>query len=152
MTMETTNRKVAIVTGSEPRVAVVPATHRLAGKESVHLADLADEHLLQHPDSVPEWGSVAKEMRNTQRTAATKPARSVEEKLEHVAAGRGFSVLPESTASYYQRPDVAWMPITGIAPNEVRLAWVSSRRTPLIAEFVVLAEAAVRDAQTNPTT
>ena len=132
---------------SEPASRWVPATHRLAGKESVHLADLADEHLLQHPDSVPEWGSVAKEMRNTQRTAATTPARSVEEKLEHVAAGRGFSVLPESTASYYQRPDVAWMPITGIAPNEVRLAWVSSRRTPLIAEFVVLAEAAVRDAR-----
>jgi DNA-binding transcriptional LysR family regulator len=137
---------------SEPRVAVVPATHRLAGKESVSLADLADEHLLQHPDSVPEWGSVAKEMRNTQRTAATTRARNVEEKLEHVAAGRGFSVLPESTASYYQRPDVAWMPITDTAPNEVRLAWVSSRRTPLIAEFVVLAEADVRDAQTNPTT
>ena len=49
-------------------------------------------------------------------------------------------------------PDVAWMPITDMAPNEVRLAWVSSRRTPLIAEFVVLAETAVRDGQTNPTT
>ena len=137
---------------SEPRVAVVPATHRLAGKEAVSLADLADEHLLQHPDSVPEWASVAKEMRNTQPAAATTRARNVEEKLEHVAAGRGFSVLPESTASYYQRPDVAWMPLTDMASNEVRLAWVSSRRTPLIAEFVVLAEAAVRDAQTNPTT
>jgi DNA-binding transcriptional LysR family regulator len=137
---------------SEPRVAVVPATHRLAGKESVGLADLADEHLLQHPETVPEWGSVAKEMRTTQRTAAMTEGRSVEEKLEHVAAGRGFSVLPESTASYYQRPDVAWMPITELAPNEVRLSWVSSRRTPLIAEFVVLAEAAVRDAQTDPTT
>ena len=44
------------------------------------------------------------------------------------------------------------MPITDMAPNEVRLARVSSRRTPLIAEFVVLAETAVRDAQTNPTT
>ena len=38
------------------------------------------------------------------------------------------------------------MPITDVAPNEVQLAWASSRRTPLIAEFVVLAEAAVRDA------
>jgi len=69
-------------------------------------------------------------------------ARSVEEKLERVAAGRGFSVLPETTASYYQRPDVAWTPITDIPPNEVRLAWVSARRSPLIAEFVQLAESA----------
>ena len=44
------------------------------------------------------------------------------------------------------------MPITDMAANEVRLAGASSRRTPLIAEFVVLAEATVRDAQTNPTT
>src|SRR5439155_25000374 len=40
---------------SEPRVAVLPAEHRLAGKESILVADLADEHLLQDPDGVPGW-------------------------------------------------------------------------------------------------
>ena len=129
---------------SEPRVAVVPVAHRLAGKEAVSIHDLAGEHLLQHPDAVPEWRSVGKEMRPGQRATEVARARSVEEKLEHVAAGRGFSVLPESTATYYQRPDVAWTPITDIPPNEVRLAWASSRRTPLIAEFVGLAQAAIR--------
>ena len=129
---------------SEPRVAVVPAAHRLAGKEAVSIHDLAGEHLLQHPDAVPEWRSVGKEMRPGRRATEVARARSVEEKLEHVAAGRGFSVLPESTATYYQRPDVAWTPITDIPPNEVRLAWASSRRTPLIAEFVELAQAAIR--------
>jgi DNA-binding transcriptional LysR family regulator len=129
---------------SEPRVAVVPVAHRLAGKEAVSIHDLAGEHLLQHPDAVPEWRSVGKEMRAGQRATVVARARSVEEKLEHVAAGRGFSVLPESTATYYQRPDVAWTPITDIPPNEVRLAWSSSRRTPLIAEFVELAQAAIR--------
>jgi DNA-binding transcriptional LysR family regulator len=128
---------------SEPRVAVVPAAHRLAGKEAVSIHDLAGEHLLQHPDAVPEWRSVGKEMRPGQRATEVARARSVEEKLEHVAAGRGFSVLPESTATYYQRSDVAWTPITDIPPNEVRLAWASSRRTPLIAEFVELAQAAI---------
>jgi DNA-binding transcriptional LysR family regulator len=131
---------------SEPRVAVVPAAHRLAGKEEVSIHDLADEHLLQHPDVVPEWRSVAKEMHDRQRPAAITQARSVEEKLEHVAAGRGFSVLPESAATYYQRSDVAWTPITDIPPSEVRLAWVATRRAPLIAEFVEFAQAAVRDA------
>ena len=65
--------------------------------------------------------------------AAATPARSVEEKLEHVAAGRGFSVLPESTATYYQRPDVVWASITNISPSEVRLGWAAIHRTPLIA-------------------
>jgi DNA-binding transcriptional LysR family regulator len=127
---------------TEPRVAVLPTTHRLAGKDKVSIHDLADEHLLQHPEAVPEWLTVATELRDGGRPTFVD-ARSVEEKLERVAAGRGFSVLPQSTASYYQRPDVAWMPITDIAPNEVRLAWVAGRRLPLIAEFVRLAERAV---------
>jgi DNA-binding transcriptional LysR family regulator len=127
---------------TEPRVAMLPTSHRLAGKEQVSIHDLADEHLLQHPEAVPEWQSVATEFRNGPRPSFVD-ARSVEEKLERVAAGRGFSVLPESTASYYYRPDVAWVPITDIAPNEVRLAWVSARRSLLIAEFVQLAETAL---------
>ena len=127
---------------TEARVAVLPTSHRLAGKEKVSIHDLADDHLLQHPDAVPEWQSVATELRNGRRSTFVD-ARSVEVKLERVASGRGFSVLPESTASYYQRPDVAWMPITDIPDNEVRLAWVSARRSPLIAEFVRLAEAAI---------
>jgi DNA-binding transcriptional LysR family regulator len=131
---------------TEPRVAVLPSNHRLAAKHEVSIRDLAAEHLLQHPDMVPEWRSVAKEMRGLPEPPGFA-RRSVEEKLEHVAAGRGFTVLPESMATYYQRSDVAWTPIVDIAPNEVRLAWVSSRRNPLIAEFVELAETSVSDAQ-----
>jgi DNA-binding transcriptional LysR family regulator len=131
---------------TELRVAVLPTSHRLAGKEQVSIHDLADEHLLQHPEAVPEWHAVATELRDGRRPSFVE-ARSVEEKLERVAAGRGFSVLPESTASYYQRPDVASMPITDIPPNEVRLAWVAARRSPLIAEFVTLAESGARNPQ-----
>ena len=133
---------------TEPRVAVLPTSHRLADKDTLSIHDLADEHLLQHPEAVPEWHSVATELREARRPSVVE-ARSVEEKLERVAAGRGFSVLPESAANYYHRPDVAWVPITDIASNEVRLAWVSARRSPLIAEFVQLAESALTQ---NPTT
>lgn len=38
---------------SEPRVAVVPASHRLADKDAVAVVDLAGERLLQDPDAVP---------------------------------------------------------------------------------------------------
>ena len=125
---------------SEPRVSVLPSDHHLAGKKMVSIQDLADEHLLQHPEAVPEWQNIATELRDGRR-AAFVDARSVEEKLERVAAGRGFSVLPESTAIYYQRADVVWTPIADIAPNEVRLAWVSGHHDPLVSEFVELAQA-----------
>jgi hypothetical protein len=80
-------------------------------------------------------------MRARQRAAAATPARSVEEKLEHVAAGRGFSVLPESTATYYQRPDVVWASQTRVISSERRcpsLGDISNRlgtRTNLFGRF-----------------
>jgi DNA-binding transcriptional LysR family regulator len=119
---------------SEPRVAVLRADHRLAGKESVLVGHLADEHLLNDPDAVPEWRDVAVELRDG--TAPRRRGfRSVEEKLEHVAAGRGIAVIPRSTSEYYTRPDVAHVPIEDLPPNEVCLAWVAARRSPLVFAF-----------------
>jgi DNA-binding transcriptional LysR family regulator len=124
---------------SEPRVAALPADHRLAGKPAASITDLAEDHLLQHPDAVPEWRDIAAELRGRRRTAPPRVIHTVEEKLEHVAAGRGIVILPESTATYYQRPDVSYVQLTDIPPTEVALAYASARRSPLIAEFVAIA-------------
>jgi DNA-binding transcriptional LysR family regulator len=118
---------------SEPRVAVLPAGHRLAGKDSIQLPDLAGEHLLQNRDAVPEWHEDDPASQDNPRL------RTVEEKLEHVATGRGVVVLPLSTATFYPRPDVTHVVIDDIPPNRVVLAWVSARRAPLIQEFVAIA-------------
>ena len=126
---------------SEPQVAMLPAGHRLAGKKTLSVADLADDHLLQHPDAVPEWRDIATELRSRRRTAPPRFIYTVEEKLELVAAGRGIVILPASTAAYYQRPDICYADISDISPSEVCLAYPSTRRSPLIAEFVKLATA-----------
>jgi DNA-binding transcriptional LysR family regulator len=124
---------------AEPRVVVLPADHRLAGKDGVQIADLAGEHLLQDPDLVPEWRDIADEVRAGCRRA--EPAvHSVEEKLERVAAGRGVAVFPLSTATYYTRPDIVHVAVCDIGPSHVCLAWDSARRSPLIAEFAAIAE------------
>lgn len=122
---------------SEPRVAVVPSEHRLADKDSISVTDLADDHLLQDPDAVPEWRDIATELRSGRQQEP--PLRSVEEKLEHVAAGRGVVVLPLSTATYYTRPDVTHVAIDDIGPNQVCLAWESGRRSELIEDFATIA-------------
>ena len=124
----------------EPQLAVLPAGHRLAGKEYVSIGDLADEHLLQHPDIVPEWRDVAAEMRGRRRLPPPRFTHTVEEKLEQVAIGRGIVVLPESAASMYTRPGICYIPISDIPPAETCLAWSSSRRSPLLPEFARLAE------------
>ncbi len=122
----------------EPRVAMLPSDHRLAGKPMIEITDLADEHLLQNPDAVPEWRDIAVELR-LGRPKPVTAYRSVEEKLEHVAAGRGVSIIPLSVASYYQRPDVAVVPVSELATNKVALAWIASRRSRLLYDFAELA-------------
>ena len=118
----------------EARLAVLRADHRLAGKESVAIADLAAEHLLNDPEAVPEWRDVAVEIRE-----GTSPGHrafgSVEEKLEHVAVGEGIAIVPLSTSEYYTRSDVSCVPVADLPPHEVCLAWLASRRSPLIFAF-----------------
>jgi DNA-binding transcriptional LysR family regulator len=123
---------------AEPRVAVFPAGHRLAGKDTVTIADLADEHLLQDPSAVPEWRDIATEMRSRRRRGVPV-FHTVEEKLEHVAAGHGIVLLPLSTAVFYTRPDVAYSHVSDIPPNQVCLAWDGTRRSPLIQDFAAIA-------------
>jgi DNA-binding transcriptional LysR family regulator len=125
---------------TEPRVVAIAAGHRLAGKESVRIADLADEHLLQDPDAVPEWRDIAVEIQAGDRRAV--PAiRSVEEKLELVAGGEGIAVIPASTAGFYTQPGVVILPVEDIGPNQVALAWPTGRSTALIREFADAAAA-----------
>jgi DNA-binding transcriptional LysR family regulator len=124
---------------SEPRFVALPGDHRLAGKESISITDLADEHLLQNPDAVPEWREIAAEMRSRNNRRPVPPIRTVEEKLEHVATGHGIVILPRSTATFYRRPDVTCIPVEDISPNQVSLAWDAGRRSRLIYEFADLA-------------
>jgi DNA-binding transcriptional LysR family regulator len=122
----------------EPRVAMLASDHRLAGKPVIDIADLAEEHLLQDPDAVPEWRDIAIEL----RAGHPKPPpvlHSVEEKLEHVAAGSGVSIIPLSVATFYQRPDVVAVALNDLASNKVCLAWIAARRSPLIYDFAEIA-------------
>ncbi len=117
---------------TEPRVVVLPADHRLAGKDQVTEADLADEPLIWHVDP------------HTQPTRQRHPTsghfvRGVEEKLEHVAAGRGISFLPRSATAFYSRPDISYVPIPELAPDQVCLAVAESRESPLVADFLAVA-------------
>ncbi|MEU7918201.1 LysR family transcriptional regulator [Micromonospora zamorensis] len=128
---------------TEPRVVVLPHEHRLAGKESIDLAELVEERLLQDPDAVPEWRDLPN--RPTDPDPRPRPElNSVEEKLEHVAAYAGVVILPLSTATFYTRPDVVHVPVGDLGHNQACLAWADDDRSPLVREFV---EIAARQAQ-----
>ncbi|HET6856366.1 MAG TPA: LysR substrate-binding domain-containing protein [Streptomyces sp.] len=118
---------------TEPRVAVLPAGHRFAGKEQVTEADLAGEPLVWHGDP------------STQPTKRPLPnagylVRGVDETLEHVAAGRGISFLARSASVFYSHPDVSYVPIPDLAPDQVCLAVAASHTSPVVDDFVTAAQ------------
>ncbi|MGH3247016.1 MAG: LysR family transcriptional regulator, partial [Trebonia sp.] len=123
---------------AEPRVAALPAGHQLAGKDAISITDLGGEHLLQDPDTVPEWRNIATEMRSRRRRGAPV-IRTVEEKLEHVAAGQGVVLLPASAAAFYTRPGIAYAHVADIPPCHVCLAWDATRDSQLIEDYAAIA-------------
>jgi DNA-binding transcriptional LysR family regulator len=120
---------------TEPRVAVLPAGHRLAGKEEVTEADLAGETLVWHGD--PSTQPTKRPLPN-----AGYPVRGVDETLEHVAAGRGISFLARSASVFYSHPDVVYVPIPDLAPDQVCLAVAASHTSPVVDDFLTAARSA----------
>jgi DNA-binding transcriptional LysR family regulator len=119
---------------SDPLMVALPAGHRLAGKEEVTEADLAGETLVWHADA------------STQPTRRPHPdsglrVRGMEEKLEHVAAGRGISFVGRSETVFYSRPDISYVAVPELAPAQICLAMTASRTSPLADDFFAAAQA-----------
>lgn len=119
---------------SEPRVAVLPVGHRLADREQISEADLAGEPLVWDGDA------------STQPTRRPHPnagyrVRGIDETLEHVSAGRGISFLARSATVFYSHPQISYVPIPDLAPEQVCLAVAQSRVSPIVDDFVIAAQA-----------
>jgi DNA-binding transcriptional LysR family regulator len=116
---------------SEPRLAALPSDHPFAARSALTSAEIAGERHLHYLEPVSEHG--------VPRTVL----RSVEEKLEYVAAGHGIIVLPQSATTHYTRPDIVYVPVIDAEPDEVLLAREGSRRSKLLTAFTAAARAAV---------
>ena len=120
---------------NEIPVVVASKDHSTLQAETVLLADLAAEHLLQDPDDVPEWRDLADEVRDGSRRALP-PMRDLDETMEQVAAGVGIIIVPHSIARLYGRKDVISRPVTGVADTQIALAWITRETTENIEEFI----------------
>jgi DNA-binding transcriptional LysR family regulator len=118
---------------AERRLAALPAAHPLAGRTSLSTADLAGERHLRYLQRAPVPGVPGPQ----------RPLRSVEEKLEHVAAGHGIIILPLSATQYYTRTDVVYVAVVDAEPDQVYLAVEATRRSKLISGFIRAAQQAL---------
>ncbi|MEU2875207.1 LysR substrate-binding domain-containing protein [Streptomyces sp. NPDC007070] len=124
----------------EPRVLVVPLDHRLAGKESVTLDDIADEPLPRIRRSDPAWSAYWRiDPRPDGRPAPDGPlVDAVEDKFEVIAAGEAVAITA-GVHGHGFRPDLTTVPLDGVEPGHVVLATRAEGHSPLVAGFRRLA-------------
>jgi len=119
----------------EPRVLMVPLDHRLAGKESVTLDDIADEPIPKMPD--PAWNAYWRiDPRPDGSPAPDGPlVAAIEDKNELIAAGDAVAIIPGGLPAGTIRPDLTTIPLHGVDPAHVVLATRAGDRGRLAAAF-----------------
>lgn len=128
---------------TEPILIALPSDHPLAGRAEVDIAQLSDEPVLSYADAPPAWNAF---WSVDPRPDGSRPwygpqVRDMEEIVQYVRTGQGVVFLPEPVTLAYPRPGVAYVPVTGIPPGQVALAWDAGQESRLIADLASAAAA-----------
>lgn len=111
----------------EAPVAVLPATHPLAQRVSLRMADLAGETLHQRPTNPGEMTSLS-------------------ELMHLIALGRKVAVLPRVLTTPL-RDDLTTVPVADLPQVRLLLAWPAHSTSPSVAALVRAAATAVHAAR-----
>ncbi|HEY2656764.1 MAG TPA: LysR family substrate-binding domain-containing protein [Solirubrobacteraceae bacterium] len=122
---------------SEPRMASWPSTIGPPGKPKISIRELADDPVIIQRGATPGWRAYHNvDPRPDGRHPRRGPeVDNLEEKLEHVAAGRAISFVPASVAAAVSHGGVVYLPVTDIPPIQIDLAWPANHPSPLVAGF-----------------
>jgi DNA-binding transcriptional LysR family regulator len=116
------------------RALAVAPTHRLAGRPSVFIEDLADEETALLPRSVPP---AVYDLLVPPRTPSgrairrTHPVATINEILSLVALGR-IVHLTSSAVPIFNRDDITLVPVSDLPPLPLGLVWCAGRDNPRI--------------------
>jgi DNA-binding transcriptional LysR family regulator len=123
----------------EPRVLLVAVDHRLAGRQSVTVDDIADEPIPKLQNCDPAWNEFWRiDPRPDGREAPDGPPfETLDDGLELLAAGQAVAI----TTGFHEtlRPDIIAVPLEGVEPSHVVLASRAGDRSRLVAAFRRLA-------------
>jgi len=121
----------------EPRVLVMSADCRLASRDHVTVDDVVDEPFVGR--RAPEYWRdywLAVESRGAHTVRVGADAASVDECFEAILAGRGIAFTQASTQRFYQRPGLAFVPVTGLPPSPLAIAWRNDVAARTVEQFV----------------
>ncbi|OLR93006.1 LysR family transcriptional regulator [Actinokineospora bangkokensis] len=131
---------------TEPRVAALPADHRLAARVRLVRADLDGEPIARWAAGDATSLRHTLGLDGTTRPLPTGPeAADLSQLLELVALTRAVAFVPASTAVHTPRPDIAYRPVDGLLPSTVSLAYPVGTKNPAVAAYVRAAWSVVDD-------
>jgi DNA-binding transcriptional LysR family regulator len=123
----------------EPRVVLVAVDHRLAGRQSVTIDDIADEPIPKLRDCDPAWNAFWRiDPRPNGRQAPEGPLfETLEDWLELIAAGQAVAIA----TGFHERlrPDITTVPLESVEPGHVVVASRAGDSSHLVAAFRKLA-------------
>lgn len=111
---------------SEPRCVALPSAHRLAGSDEIAFPELWDEPVIITPSLQGAWREhwLALSERDGREVRVGAVTEQPDELLGAIAAGHGIALFPASASHCYARPDVVYVPVSGVSPSEVGVAWL----------------------------
>lgn len=109
---------------AEPRVLVVADASELATRSSVRIEDLLDEPFIAR--NAPKlWREfwLATDARHNHPPVIGSEVSTVDECFEAILSQQGVAFTQASTQRFYSRPGLAFVPVIGLAPSTVSVAW-----------------------------
>jgi DNA-binding transcriptional LysR family regulator len=130
---------------TEPRVAVLPAGHRLARRRKLCRADLAGEPMPRwkghsDPEAVAYWTGT-----DTPLAPEGPEIRDMNQLLDVVALGQAVAYVPVSIARRHACAELIFAPVSDLSPSQVAAAWPEYSRARVLAGFLQAAAQAAAD-------
>ena len=121
----------------EPRRAAMSSTHPLAQRHEIAFPELWDDPVIVTPALKGNWRDhwLATSERDGREVRIGAVTERPDEFLGAIANGYGIALVPASTALLYARPDVVYVPVTGVSASEVGVAWLPEAGEA-VADFV----------------
>jgi DNA-binding transcriptional LysR family regulator len=128
-----------------PRLALLPATHPLAGREAISVKEILDDPWAPADTDDPVcrdfW--LAMEHRVTAPRLGQR-IRSLDKLVQLSMSGSTVGLIARWAKPAFDRPGVAFVPVTDVAPVITALAWSPGRMHGLVGHFIETARETLR--------
>jgi DNA-binding transcriptional LysR family regulator len=134
------------VLATERRFVAISARHQLAGRQAIEFSEIINEPVAALPASAgiqrDFWLVI--DARADRPPLVAAEVSAADEKLEIVSSGTAITLLAEGNADIYAREGIVCIPVSGLEPARLAIAWRRGDRRPAIQDFVQACRDAAR--------